>query len=164
MPFEAELLGGVVSSGHLTANFSTNRTLLLHSGHSCQHPVVSQTALTVPHIPAGFVTKNNLSCKLLFYNLHTYIHTYIYTIYTHIHTFTYSYIQCISKGNKGSSLEIHQVMRTPTQHVYNSRGVAMNSSHCKSPVHKMVYYDSIAMGDQRYDTVKCCNLQWTVAK
>lgn len=86
MPFEAELLGGAVSSGHLTANFLTNHMLLLRSGHSCQHPVVSQTALTVPHIPAGFITKINFSCKL-FYSLHTYKHTYIHK---YIHIFIYS--------------------------------------------------------------------------
>jgi len=40
----------------------------------------------------------------------------------------------------------------------------MNLSHCKSRVYKMMYYDYIAMGDQSCDTVKCCNLQWTVAK
>ena len=137
MPFEAELLGGVVSSGHLTANFSTNRTLLLHSGHSCQHPVVSQTALTVPHIPAGFVTQINHSCKLLFYNLHTFIDTYI-------HTYIHSQIHVLSalKGKQikwpGNSLSDEN---TITACIYNSWGVSTNSSHCKSPVYKMLYYD-----------------------
>jgi hypothetical protein len=83
MPSEAEQLGGVVSSGHLTANFLTNHRLLLHSEHSCQHPVVSQTALTVPHIPARFVTQishSRISVILLHSAyIHTYIHTYIDT-------------------------------------------------------------------------------------
>ena len=152
MPFEAELLCDVVSSGHLTANFSTNHMPLLRSEHSCQHPVVSQTALTVPHIPAGFVTKINFSCKL-FYNLHTYMHTHIHT---YVHIFIYS---MYLKGKKKVACRFIKWW----EH-HHSWGVAINSSHCKSPVYKMAYYDYVVMGDQRRDTVKCCNSQWTVSK